>query len=334
MKKLIALLLAACMLLSLAACGGDKPENPNTPDTPDDPQTPEQTTPPEEEAGPSFTFTDFGKGKITIVGEELCQDEYGDYFVRVYYDYLNMDETAAGHTPVYTLDFEVTQNGEELYVDEFSADDEAHVPEDLFYYCAVQPGIPVRNTLIVGCDPDGGVIDVTCNLMVGSWAYSEDDLKLFKFQVDPQNLRGAPKKPFEIQPITDPTYAKDLPASGTSTSGSNPFTISLDGYELTTYDGAPALRVKLTYTHQHEWEMSPYTALTINAFQDGVGLEQVSTWNLDDVTEEDEAFELDVAPGETVKCNAIFLLRGENPVEVVVEQPLDDLRAGMICNIS
>ena len=169
--------------------------------------------------------------------------------------------------------------------------------------------------------------------MMGSWAYNEEDVEWFNFQMDPKNLMPAPEEHYVIQLIANPTYAKDLPTSGTSTSLSNPFTISLDGYELTTYDGQPALRVKMTYTHQHDWEMSPYTALTINAFQDGIALEQGSTWYLDDVTPEDEAFEEDVAQGETVTCNAIFILRGESPVEVVVEQPLDDTRVGLTCNV-
>lgn len=347
MKKLIATILAVLMLLSLAACGGAKEDPKDTPsanaptdapaDTPDAPaDTPDAPAdaPTEPEADlPNFTFTKFGNAKITVLGAELKEDAYGDPFLRVYYEYLNMDETAAGHAPYLALELEITQGEEELYSYEFTADDEEHVPEDLFYNCAVQPGIPVRNTINVYCDPEGGPVDFACHVMVGSWAYNEEDVEWLEFQIDPKNPMPAPEEPFEIQPIANPTYAKDLPTSGTSTSMSNPFTISLDGYELTTYDGQPALRVKMTYTHQHEWEMSPYTALTINAFQDGIALVQGDTWYLDEVTPEDEAFETDVATGETVTCNAIFILRGDSPVEVVVEQPLDDTRVGLICNI-
>lgn len=328
MKRLFALLLAAVMLLSLAACGKNEPETPKTPDG-----EAGETNAAADENALSFTFTKFGKAKITILGAEMLKDEDDEDFVRIYYEYLNNDETAAGHVPSLALEVEVKQGEEELYTSEFTADEEHHVPEDLFYNCAVQPGIPVRNTMNIYCDPEGGPLDIACHVMVGSWGYEEDDVEWFKFQMDPKNLTPAPAEPFEIQPITDPTYAKDLPTSGTSTSGSNPFTISLNGYEMTTCDGEPALRVKMTYTHQHEWEMSPYTALTINAFQDGIGLEQCTIWYVDDATAEDEAYEIDVAIGETVECNAIFLLRGESPVEVVVEQPLDDLRAGMVCDV-
>ena len=318
MKRFIAILLAAMLLLSLAACGGKQAPAPEEP---------------EEDDALSYTFTKFGKAKIKILGAEMKQDEDGEDFMRIYYDYLNMDETAAGHAPCYSVKVEVTQGGEELDTDEFSAYDDAHVQEDLFYNYVVQPGIPVRNTIIVYCDPEGEPVDVALHVMVGSWGYNEDALEWFKFQIDPKNPMPAPTTPYEIKPIPEPVYAKDLPTSGTSTSASNPFSISLNGYELTTYDGEPALRVKMTYTHQHDWEMSPYSALTINVFQDGIALEQASTWSLDDVTPEDEAFEEDVAKGETVECNAIFLLRGESPAEVVVEQPLDDTRVGMVCTV-
>lgn len=321
MKKVFALLLAAVMLLSLAACDTGKPN------------TPPETDPVEDNAL-SFTFTKFGKAKITILGAEMKKDEYDEDFMRIYYEYLNQDETAAGHTPFWTVNVEVTQDGEELDTDEFSSYDEEHVSEDLFGNYAVQPGVPVRNTMIIYCDPEGGPVEVACYVMVGSWAYNEEDVEWFKFQMDPKDLMPAPTEPFVIAPISEPTYAKSLPTSGTSTSYGNPFTLSLNGYELTTYDGEPALRVKMTYTHQHEWEMSPYNALPINVYQDGIALEQASTWYLDEVTPEDEAFEEDVATGETVNCNAIFLLRGESPAEIVVEQPLDDLRLGLTAYVN
>lgn len=324
MKKLFALFLIAALLLTLVACGS-KENNP-------DKSSEQETTLSAEEAALTHEFDQFGKGRIKIVGTELDTDEDGETFLRIYYDYTNTADTAASQDGD-AMHFTLTQNGEELEdVSFWYPDDEGCIADDLYNDLCVQPGVTIRRTALYYCDPEGGVIDVSCYLMVGSWAYNPDDVQTFTFQVDPADLMGAPA-PYEIKPIADPAYAKDLPASGTSTSASNPFTISLDGYELTTYDNQPALRVKMTYTHQHDWEMSPYTALTLNAFQDGIALEQADTWYLEDVTAEDEAFEADVAKGETVKCNAIFILRGENPVEVVVEQPLDDTRVGLVCNV-
>lgn len=322
MKRLFALLLAVLMLLSFAACGDKKPAG-------NDPATEE-----ENDNAPSFTFTKFGKAKVTLRGAEFVKDDDDEDFLRVYIDYLNMDATAAGHSPCSALEIQATQNGEELDTDEFGADDECHILEDLLFQYQVQPGIPMRTVINIYCSPEDGIVDVALHAMIGSWAYNEEDVEWFKFQIDPANMMGAPKKAYEIKPIAQPTYAKDLPTSGTSTSGGNPFAISINGYELTTCDGQPALRVKMTYTHQHDWDMSPYSALEINAYQDGIALEQGSTWDLDDTTAEDEAYEAEITKGTTVECNAIFLLRGENPVEVVVEQPLDDLRAGITCQVN
>lgn len=340
MKKVIALLLTAIVFMNLAACGATKP-NPKEGTvgigkndiSGENAASTEGNTAPTEENTLSYTFTRFGNAKITILGAEMRKDEYDEDFMRIYYEYVNNDKTAAGHIPSSSVMLEITQNGEELYDYAFTSDDEAHVQEDLFYNCAVQPGIPVRNTIIIYCSPNDGPIDIAMHVMVGSWAYNEEDVEWFKFQMDPENLMPAPTEPYVIQPITNPVYALGLPASGTSTSSINPFNIVINGYELTTYDDQLALRVKLTYTHQHEWEMSPYTALNIFAFQDGISLEQVDTWYLDDVTPEDEAYENVVAQGETVECNAIFLLRNNNPVEVVIEQPLDALRVGIICTV-
>lgn len=325
MKRLLALLLAAILVLSLAACGSKEPTKK---DDEDDKENAEV-----QDDAPSFTFSKFGKVKVILRGAEFAKDDDDEDFLRVYIDYVNLDKTAAGHSRGSVLEMEITQNGEELDDDQFSTFDDCSIPEDMNYDRQVQPGIPLRNTILIYCSPEDGPVDIAMTAMVGSWMYNEEDLEWFKFQLDPEDLPEAPK-PFEIKPIADPTYAKDLPTSGTSTSGGNPFTVSLNGYELTSYDGEPALRVKMTYTHQDDWDMSPYTALPIYVYQDGISLDQVDTWYLDDeVTAEDEAFETDVTKGDTVDCNAIFLLRGDSPAEVVIEQTLDDLRVGMTCNV-
>ena len=101
MKRLFALLMAAVMLLSLTACskgGTEKPAGTTGAAS-------------EEDNSLSFTFTKFGKAKITILGAEMKKTEDDEDFMRIYYDYLNMDETAAGHSPVLALDLEITQDG-------------------------------------------------------------------------------------------------------------------------------------------------------------------------------------------------------------------------------
>ena len=54
----------------------------------------------------------------------------------------------------------------------------------------------------------------------------------------------------------------------------------------------------------------------------------------EETTPEDEAFGEDVEPGATVQCNAIFMLRGESPVDVVVEAPNVEMRVGVTYDIA
>lgn len=340
MKKVFALLLALVMVLSMAACGGSgdpgkEPENNNAtaPATkPNENPDPVVTTTVPADDLISYEFSQFGKARVTIVGAEFGEDDYGDPFLRIYYDYTNTDDTAAGHTPLYALTWTAVQNGEELYDLTFDyEDDVGAVADDLLSGIAVQPGITVRQTALFYCSPDDGVIDLSCYLMVSSAMFNEEDLLRMEFQVDPADLMGAPEA-YEIQTISDPHYTDGMPTSGSS-DASVPFTISLNGYELTTYDEMPALRVCMTYTNDADGAWPAGVAVPIVAYQDGISLERVDTWYLDDATEADEAFDTDTEPGETVECNAIFLLRGDSPVEVVIEQPLDALRAGMCCEV-
>lgn len=322
MKKWIALLLALVMLLSLAACGDKEKDN--------DKDSEKETTLSPEEAALTHEFDQFGKGRIKIVGTELDTDEDDETFLRIFYDYTNTSDSAAGQDGD-ALNFTLTQNGEELEDLVFwSPDDEGCIADDLYTDLCVQPGVTVRRTALYYCDPEGGVIDVSCYLMVGSWAYNPEDVQAFTFRVDPTDLMGAPK-PFEIKTIAETGYTKGLSTSGTTTAAT-PYTVSLDGYELTTCDDQPALRVKLTYTNLADKAWPPCVPLGIEAYQDGISLEWGDTWYVEDLTEEDEAFEEDLEPQETVKCSAIFILRGTSVVDVVVEDV--DLRIGITCDVS
>ena len=321
MKKLLAFLLALIMVLALAGCGMGGSRDPF-----DGPQDND------EEDALSYSFSRFGEGKLTIVGAEFSKDEDGEDFLRIYYDYTNTSDSAADQFPYYALRFEATQNGEELEDMYFYyADEEGAVAEDMFTDCGVLPGVTLRQTILFYCSPDDGVIDISCYLLIGSWLYSEDTLERFDFQIDPDNLMGAPD-PITYPPITNPTYAANL---GTSASFdlAVPFSVSINGYELTTWDGMPALRVKMTYTNLDDGEWMPCVVLPINAYQDGISLIMESTWYLDDVTDADEAFEEYLDPGESVECNAIFILRTNSPVEVVVEDSAAEERVGIICTV-
>jgi len=162
--------------------------------------------------------------------------------------------------------------------------------------------------------------------MVGSWVFEPDSIEPFEFEVDPANLMGAPA-PFVLPPIPNPTYTDGMSASGVY--GSAEHDISINGVELTKdYEGMDVVRVKLTVTNNGEESMSPVLLCDLELYQDGIGLPYPTTWDLEEPTEEDEAYEIDLEPGETVECNALYYLRNQNPVEVVIESSNTDTRLG------
>lgn len=319
MKKLIALLLALVMVLTLAACGGPKPTD-----------EPNVESEPAVEAYASYDFTQYGKARIDILGAEFIKDDYDDDVLRVYYNYTNTSDSACNQYPGVSLWFKsITQDGQDIHVDYFGVLDECAIPEDLNYDSPVQPGLTSRQTMLLPCDPEGGPIEVSCYIMVGSWVYEADKVECLTFQLDPKDLPEVPE-PLELAPIMNPTYAAGLPTSGTNKNGQ----ISIDGMELTVGDaGENVLRVKLTVTNKGDEAMMPVNITNgVEVYQDGLALQWFSTWDLE-ATEADEAYEEDLEPGETVQCNALFLLRNDHPVEIVIEDLYDELRLGVIGDV-
>lgn len=328
MKKLFASLLALAMLLFMAACGGKK----EAPDPTNDTASGAQNEPAVEL--PSFTFTQYGNAKITIVGAEFIKNDWDEDVLRIYYDYTNTSNSACNQYPSVALDFmSITQDGEERDRVWFGTTDDCAIPEDLHSDCPTQPGCTSRQTMLIECDPNGGIVEVSCYIMIGNWVYEEESVECFTFQIDPKDLMGAPA-PLVMPAITNPTYALGLPTSGT-----NDYPIasemSIDGWELTKGDeGEDVLRVKLTVTNNSD-EAWPPSIITngVEAYQDGLGLQWFSNWDLEESTDEDDAYGEDLNPGETVRCNALFLIRNDSPVEVVIEDLDSELRLGMICDV-
>lgn len=313
MKKLLALLLALVMVVGLLACGKKDPVDPSR-DT--------ETSGAAEEViaddALTHTFTQFGNARINIVGSEFVKNDDEEDILRIYYEYTNTSEILCGHYPNTGLNFlSVTQDGNECQSYSFLPWDENYIPEDGNSHMYVQPGRTMRNTVCFRCDPNGGPVKLSCYVMIGSWMYEPDTIKPFEFEVDPADLMGAPA-PFVLPPITDPTYTNGLAASGVY--GFNENEISINGVELTKdYDGVDVLRVKLTVTNNGEDAMSPALMCDLELYQDGIGLPYPTIWDLDAPTAEDEAYETELEPGETVDCNALYYLRNTNPVEAVVE---------------
>lgn len=326
MKKLIAILLALAMALSLAACGGENEEK--TPET----QAPEQTEPVDDAL--SYTFTQFGNARITILGAEFIKDDWNEDVLRIYYNYTNTGDSACGHSATLALDFaSITQDGQECDDIQFGILDDCAIPEDLTCDSQTQPGCTSRQTMLIKCDPNGGIVEVSCYVMIGNWMYNPDEIEVFTFQIDPKNLPGVPA-PLEMPAIVNPTYAAGLPTFGIN-DASDDSEISIDGWELTKGDeGEDVLRVKLTVTNNGDEPMTPMSITHgVEVYQDGLSLLWFSDWDLEEATAADEAYEEDLEPGETVQCNALFLLRNDHPAEILIEDLYMELRLGMICDI-
>lgn len=307
MKKFLAVLLAVVMVLSLCACGKKDTEKKPAPagaQIPDDELT--------------HTFTQFGNARIRIVGSEVVKNDYDEDVLRIYYEYTNTDSTLCGHYPVTSLQFlSVTQDGNECQEYTFTPWDDTYIPEDGNAYLYVQPGCTMRNTVSFSCDPKGGTVKLSCYVMVGSWMYEEDSIQAFEFEVDPAKPMGAPE-PFVLPAVADPGYTDGLAASGVFGSDENKVTIH--GLELTRdSEGETVVRVKLTVTNNGKDAMSPALLCDLELYQDGIGLPYPTTWDMEEPTAEDEAYEEELEPGETVNCNALFYLRNSDPVEAVLE---------------
>lgn len=220
----------------------------------------------------------------------------------------------------------ITQDGSDCEEYTFTPWDETCIPEDTNDNLYVQPGRTMRNTMCFRCDPSGGPVKVSCYVMVGSWMYDADSIEAFEFEIDPANLMGAPE-PFELPAVDDPSYTDGMESAGVY--GNAEHEISINGLELTKdYDGVDVVRVKLTVTNNDAEAWSPAMICDLELYQDGIGLPYPTTWDMAEPTAEDEAYETELEPGQTVKCNALYYLRNQNPVEVVIESPNTDTRLG------
>lgn len=94
MKKIVALLLALVMVLSMAACGKkesgtDKPETSNAPAATTPAATSAAADPTVEVVEDdefTHTFTQFGNARIKIVGAEATENALGEDVLCIYFD--------------------------------------------------------------------------------------------------------------------------------------------------------------------------------------------------------------------------------------------------------
>lgn len=325
MKKIVALLLALVMVLSMAACGKkesgtDKPETSNAPAAATPAATPAAADPTVEVVEDdefTHTFTQYGNARIKIVGAEATENALGEDVLCIYYDYTNTGDRADGRCPNATLRFlSITQDGEEC---------KNYLLGGSELY--IQPGCTNRNTFTVRWNPDGGVVKVSCYIMIGDWIYKIDDIEPFEFEIDPNNLMGVPA-PFELPAITEPTYTSNMSASGEWDLLVNS-EVSINGIELIRdRDGRDVVRVNLTVTNKGEEETGFGFMSDMVLYQDGVALEHVSSVVLKDEDVIDSDGRYKVSPGETAEYSTLFYPRTKSPVEVVIEDGHSDKRLG------
>lgn len=327
MKKIVALLLALVMVLSMAACGKNDPGT-DEPETSKKPETSNTSAAVTSAADPTVevveddefthTFTQFGNARIKIVGAEATENALGEDVLCIYFDYTNTDNIADDRCPFWALKIlGITQDGE--------ACDTYFLGEDSGLN--IQPGCTNRNTLSIRWNPDGGVVKVSCYIMIGDWIYKIDDIEPFEFEIDPDNLMGVPA-PFELPAITEPTYTSNMSASGEWDLLVNS-EVSINGIELIRdRDGRDVVRVNLTVTNKGEEETGFGFMSHMVLYQDGVALEHVSSVVLKDEDVIDSDGRYNVPPGETAEYSTLFYPRTKSPVEVVIEDGHSDKRLG------
>lgn len=341
MKKILALLLALVMLLSLTACGGEK--NPAEEPADDEPAASDTEDPApaeeEEDALPSHEFDyDMGVGLVAISGAEMAVDGDGNSFLRVYYDYTNTSDSAENQDPDYCVQFiKAEQDGHEVEEFYLGYGDSAEIPEDNDTTMSIQPGITVRRSELFEIDPEGGIVSLTITLIQGSWMYTEDQLDTFVVELDPADLPGAPAEALPEPLIEDPTYVEGWDTEGQEDNEYTGYRVALhEEYDVFEYDEEYYVRVYMTYTNTGSEVWSPALTLPINAYQDGISLELEDTYFMDDecIVETDAPFMEDAETGEEIECSAVFALKTMSPVEVAIENSDYDVYVGACYDVA
>lgn len=281
MKKLIALLLAAVMLLSFTACGGNGTE---------------KTT--ENDKGFKAVSKTLGDFEVSVIAVEEIIDIEDNPAIRLYYDFTNnSDKTEYAFS---VLSFTVLQDGTEMESTVSHVVDD--VPETYNDGLNVRPGVTIRCIEEFNYDPDGGEIEIEVEEF-----WSEETLNV---KLTSDMFNGRPAKDLEIKKISDPQWTKDLDRFGEY---ADVYFITIGDVEVFDNNGEQALRVFYEFTNNSEEEKTPWSVAAPVAYQDGVQLDTAFVW---DLTTEDEALNNIVEPGETVIAAQCFKLRTDSPVEV------------------
>ena len=215
MKKLLALLMAIMLVLSLAACGGNEEET--TAPADETTATDEETTAP---AGEEATAAEdvgtaalangewvnnAGQFAVALVGAELFNDEDGAKAIRVYLDFTNKEDSYTTTFSDETQDIVFIQNGEEL------KETNAVYGEDVAEFGNqkknIRPGVTIRVIKEFALNDETGNVDF-------EFTAKRQDGATLSYTFDVTALPGAPEDTFTAKTISAPDFNAGWPESG------------------------------------------------------------------------------------------------------------------------
>lgn len=307
MKKILAIMLALVMLLTLAACGGNKDNNGGeTPSGNDAEQTTE--APKDTSLAKGEWSNKSGAFALALVGAELFDDEDGEKAIRVYFDFTNKESSYTTSFTDEKNDITLTQNGEEL--DDTRAVYGEDVAEVENHKKNVRPGVTIRciGEYVLNAETGKVALEVT--------AHNTDNAVL-TYELDLAALPGAPKEAFVAKEIAAPDFNNGWPESGQiahyyTGKGMHNFAIKNAEFVDGTKD-TKLIRVFFEFTNNTEDATDLFDAIDLRIFQDGIQLLEGQSAQL---CETDLAFSRDVEPGQTVTVSNVYILTSDSPVEV------------------
>ena len=305
MKTIIAFLLALAMMLSLTACGGEEPaikdKTPAAAPT-DAPTEPAPTEPPKTVYASGIWTEDTGNCTIEFLGAELFTDDDGEQSLRIWFDFTNRTSETLSAWDFLAYDLDIQQGGEDL--PQAFCPSDAEIPEEYNKKMNIRPGTTVRCVDQKKIAADGGNVTVLLE--------ADTDVS---WELDLNDLPGAPKEPLEATVVSNPTWTNALPLEADYEENYHirfvSAEVSKDG------DGNRALRVTFEFTNNADEEKAMWRVTEFWGYQDGIGAGLVYPSYVDSTTT-DNNFQDYLAPGETWMASAMFRLFTDSPLEVEI----------------
>jgi len=318
MKKIIALLMAIMLVLSLAACGGNEEET--TVPVDETTAAAEETTAAEDVGTAALANGEWvnnaGKFAVALVGAELFNDEDGAKAIRVYLDFTNKEDSYTTTFSDETQDIVFIQNGEEL--NETNAVYGEDVAEFGNQKKNIRPGVTIRVIKEFALNAETGSVDF-------EFTAKRQDGATLTYTFDVTALPGAPEEAFTAKTIAAPDFNAGWPESGKVTDYYNrdaKHDVVIKNAEFV--DGTrdtKLIRVYFDFTNNDTEAEDFFDACDIMVFQDGIQLEEGQANELCDT---DMAFSKDVDAGATVTISNVYILTSDSPVEVEINDIWED----------